>query len=115
MVTSSSSVMPSSLSLWNSLVSSFFHRPNRKFSGVSTAMNSRSRGAENMANASGDSLARLLGEISPKMSTTTVSTMVDTAGPSAWPMSLMNSRVDRVAATLLTMLLPMRMVESSLS
>ena len=78
-------------------------------------MNSRSRGAENMAKASGDSLARLLGEISPKMSTTTVSTMVDTAGPLAWPMSLMNSRVDRVAATLLTMLLPMRMVESSLS
>ena len=34
-------------------------------------MNSRSRGAENMAKLSGDSLARLLGEISPKISTTT--------------------------------------------
>jgi hypothetical protein len=45
------------------------------------ARKTRSRGAENMAKDSAFSLARLLGEISPKMSTTAVSTMVDTRGP----------------------------------
>ena len=58
-----------------------FHWEKRKFSGVSTASSTRSSGAEAMAKASGLSLAMDLGEISPKISTVTVSTTVDTVGP----------------------------------
>ena len=58
-----------------------FHWENRKFSGVSTASSTRSSGAEAMAKASGLSLAMDLGDISPKISTATVSTTVDTVGP----------------------------------
>lgn len=54
------------LALVETRLSSFFHRVKRKFRGRSTARKNLSRGAENMAKASGDSLARLLGEISPK-------------------------------------------------
>ena len=76
---------------------------------------SLSRGAENIANCSGCSLARLLGETSPKIRITMVSTVAETAGPRCSPTSLMNSTAPTVVATLLTMLLPMRMVDSSLS
>ena len=68
-----------------------------------------------MAQASGRSLARLLGVTSPKTRITTVSTVADTVGPLALPMSLINSTAPMVVATLLTMLLPMSRVESSRS
>ena len=81
MVISSSSVMPSS-SLWRKTrLSSRFHWAKRKFTGRSTSRKTRRKGAENMAKDSACSLARLLGEISPKIRITTVRTMVDTRGP----------------------------------
>ena len=70
------------------------------------------KGAENMAKPSGNSLARLLGVTSPKISTTTVSTTVDTVGPEAPPSSRVKNTVPTVVAVMLTMLLPIRMVES---
>ena len=78
-------------------------------------ISTRSTGAENRAKASGDSLARLLGEISPKMRITSVMTSVATAGPRASSSSEMKSTVETVVAALLTMLLPMSSVESTLS
>ena len=68
-----------------------------------------------MAKASGCSLARLLGETSPKIRITMVSTVADTVGPRTSSMSLIKSTAPMVVATLLTMLLPIRMVDRSLS
>ena len=65
-----------------------------------------------MAQPSGFSLARLLGETSPKIRMTMVKTMAETVGPRTSSISLMNSTAPMVVATLLTMLLPMRMVDS---
>ena len=56
----------------------------------------------------------LLGVISPKMSTTTVSTMVDTVAPLS-PSIWTNSTVAIEVAAMFTMLLPMRIVERSRS
>ena len=56
-----------------------------------------------------------MGVTSPKTRITTVSTVADTVGPLALPMSLINSTAPMVVATLLTMLLPMSRVESSRS
>ena len=67
-----------------------------------------------MAQLSGFSLARLLGLISPKMRMMTVRATVDTVGP-YWRNHLVHSTVATVVAVMLTMLLPMRMVERSLS
>ena len=64
---------------------------------------------------SGISLARLLGVTSPKISTTMVSTMVDIVAPRSAPSARVNRMVPMEAAAMFTMLLPMRMVESSLS
>ncbi len=64
---------------------------------------------------SGISLARLLGVTSPKISTTTVSTIVDTVAPRSAPSILVKMMVPMEAAAMFTILLPMRMVESSLS
>ena len=114
-VTSSSSVMPPSADLRNTLDSSRFHWVNRKFSGVRTVRSTPSSGVANMANRSGDSLARLLGETSPKIRITTVSTMADTVGPVTSSIRWIKSTAPMVVATLLTMLLPISRVESSLS
>ena len=65
----------------NTLDSRRFQRVKRKFTGVSSHMKARMMGAENMAKRSGLSLARLLGEISPKISTTTVTTAVEIVAP----------------------------------
>ena len=81
MVISSSSVMPWSSEGWKIMFSSRFHWENRKFRGRRTSRNTRRMGAENMAKPSACSLARLLGEISPKISTTSVSTTVEMVGP----------------------------------
>ena len=77
-------------------------------------MTIRRKGAENMANRSGLSLARLLGVTSPKTSTTTVATAVATVAPPS-PIRWMNSSVQREERAMLTMLLPMRMEVSILS
>ena len=114
MVISSSSVMPGSSEGRKIRFSSFFHWEKRKFSGRRISRNTRSMGAENMAKPSACSLARLLGEISPKISTTSVSTTVEMVGPYA-AYSLVKSTVPTVDAVMFTMLLPMRMVEISRS
>ena len=61
-----------------------------------------------MANFSGISLARLLGVISPKISTTTVETMVETVAPAS-AIKCTNSRVHTEVMAMFTMLLPIRM------
>ena len=78
---SSSSVMPGSPEGRNTRFKSRFHWVNRKFSGRRITSSTRSSGAENMAKDSAFSLAMLLGEISPKISTTRVSTTVEMEGP----------------------------------
>ena len=67
-----------------------------------------------MAKLSGRSFAMLFGEISPKMSTTTVMTAVDTVAPLS-PSMWTNKTVAMELAEMLTMLFPMRIVESSRS
>ena len=71
-------------------------------------------GAENIAKLSGRSFAMLFGVISPKMSTTTVMTAVDTVAPLS-PSIWTNKTVAMELAEMLTMLLPMRIVERSRS
>ena len=81
MVMSSSSVMPSSSFLWKMRVSSFFHWVKRKFRGRSTVRKNFSRGRGEHGKGLGGLLSQALGEISPKIRMTTVSTTVDTVGP----------------------------------
>ena len=113
-ISSSSGDILLSPSRWNILASSFFHRENSAFSGISSQIRHRRNGAAVMAQFSAQSLAMLLGEISPKISTTTVTTMVDSVAPAS-PKLLTNSAVARDAMAMFTMLLPIRMVDSSLS
>ena len=63
--------------------SSFFQREKTALSGVKTQMRTCRIGAENMAQVSAQSLAMLLGEISPKISTTTVTTTVEIVAPAS--------------------------------
>ena len=77
-------------------------------------MKKRSSGANAIAIRSGLSFARLFGEISPKMRTTTVSTMVDTGTPLS-PIHRVKSTVAIEATDRFTILLPIKMVERSLS
>ena len=88
---------------------------NIQFSGARRTMKTRRTGAEVIENFSADSLARLLGVISPKISTTIVTTIVDIVAPISWPKASTKIRVARAVRVIFTMLLPMRMVESSLS
>ena len=113
-VNSSRPVMELSLRDLNSRDNSFFHCANKKLTGVRIAISTSKNGAENMANASGDSLARLLGDTSPKISTTTVVTMVASVAPIS-PKCCTNSTVASEAIKMLTRLFPTRMVDSSLS
>ena len=71
-------------------------------------------GAEKAAKLSGDSFARLLGVISPNIRTTIVITIVETVAPEL-PISLINHTVAMEERPIFTILLPTRMVESSLS
>ena len=77
------------------------------------------KGATAIANRSGLSLARLLGEISPKMRTTTVITAVEMAEAALSQLVSVNRSINHKVATedsrIFTMLFPTRMVESSLS
>ena len=115
MVISSPSVMVSSSLLWMKWFSSFFHWLNSHVSGVNRVMSRFRKGDTAVAMVSGISLAMLLGLTSPKTSTTMVSTMVETVAPRSSPRALVKSTVAMEAAPMLTILLPMRMVESSLS
>ena len=74
-----------------------------------------STGDTAVATVSGISLARVLGVTSPKMRTTTVSTMVEVVAPRSAPSHLVKRTVPMEAAAIFTMLLPMRMEERSLS
>ena len=65
-----------------------------------------------MANCSGDSLAILFGETSPKISTTIVVTTVDILAPASSPRSFTNMTVASDALAMLTMLFPIRIVDS---
>ena len=114
-VISSPSVMVSSSVLWTKCPRRRFHWLNSHVSGVNTSISRLSAGATAVATVSGISLARLLGVTSPKISTTTVSTMVDTVAPRSAPSILVKMMVPIEAAAMFTILLPMRMVESSLS
>lgn len=60
-------------------------------------------------------LGKALGGHLAKISTTTVSTMVDTVAPRSAPSILVKRMVPIEAAAMFTILLPIRMVESSLS
>ena len=115
MVISSPSVMVSASPLWTKWPSSFFHWVNSQVSGVIRASRSTRKGETAVATFSGISLARLLGVTSPKISTMIVSTMVDTVAPRSAPSIWVNRMVPMEAAAMFTILLPMRMVESSLS
>ncbi len=77
MDSNSSSVIPLSAPGLMTRDKSFFHCLNRKLNGVSKTIRRFKSGAENMANFSGDSFAMLLGDTSPKISTTIVVTAVD--------------------------------------
>ena len=72
-------------------------------------------GAENMAKLSGLSFAILFGETSPKIRTMTVVAAVDTLAPKSSPKRRTNKSVAREAQAIFTILLPMRMVDRSLS
>ena len=67
-----------------------------------------------MASCSGQLLAILFGDISPKISTTIVTTMVESVAPMS-PYFMVKSRVPTEAMAMFTMLLPIRTVEISLS
>ena len=71
-------------------------------------------GAENMANASGDSFAMLFGVTSPKMRMMMVMATVETVGPLS-PNSEMKNTVASDDAPMLTILLPTSMDEISSS
>ncbi len=114
-VISSPSVMVSSSSLWKCRLSSFFHWPNSQVNGVNRVIRTCSTGATAPAILSGISLARLFGDTSPKIRMIMVSTRVDSDAPSSSPTSRVNKTALREAAAIFTILLPIRIVESSLS
>ncbi len=118
----SSTMVSSSLSVteWselerNSLRSPRFSRVKRKFTGLSTTISTRMIGVENMAKPSAFSFARLLGQTSPKISTATVITMVETVGPAPSPKARVKSTVAMAVEAIFTRLFPTRMVDKSSS
>ena len=108
------SLMRQAQKMQEELVKAQTELENSQFTGFSTLIRKRMTGVTAMAMVSGASLARLLGEISPKISTRTVITAVETLTP-ALPIQLTNSMVPTDAKAMLTMLLPTRMVDSSSS
>ena len=114
-VNSSSDVMPWLPDVLNRQDSSFFHCPNSQLIGVRTIRSPLIIGAENIANFSGDSFAMLFGEISPKINTTTVITSVEIPAPISSPRSFTNKIVAREEHPILTILLPIRIVDNRLS
>ena len=92
-----------------------FERFNLEMARMNRIMSRFKKGETAVATVSGISFARLLGVTSPKIRTTMVSTKVDTVAPRSGSSRRVNSTVPMDAAAMLTILLPMRMVESSLS
>ncbi len=82
---------------------------------MSATISARIMGADIMAKLSAFSFAILLGDISPKISTTRVITMVDTVGPLASPRAFTKRRVEMVVLAMFTRLFPTKIVESSSS
>ena len=114
-VSSSSCENVRSFSKWNTRQSSFFQPEKIALMGFRITSSTRMMGVTAMAKLSGISLAMLLGVISPKISTTTVQTMVETVGPDEEPIRSTNSTVPMEAREILTILLPTRMEDSRLS
>ena len=114
MVSSSSSVMAGSCLGGKNRSSSFFHCVNKALSGVSSTVSTRREGVSARATVSAFCLARHLGEISPKISTTTVITTVDSVTPASLK-KCTNTTVAIEAAAMFTILFPIRMVESRVS
>ena len=94
---------------------SFFHCANTKLSGVRIFTSTEMIGAENRANLSGDSFAILFGEISPKIRTSTVVTIVETLAPFASPSIFTNKIVASEDDKIFTILFPIRIVDKRLS
>ncbi len=115
MVSSSSSVIPGSSSDLKMCDSSFFHCANTKLTGVRIFTRTAMIGAENSANLSGDSFAMLFGEISPKIKTRTVVTIVETLAPFASPSIFTNRIVAKEEDKIFTILFPIRIVDNRLS
>ena len=87
-----------------------------KFKGVNNTTSELIRGDENIAKDSGLSLAILFGVISPKISTTTVITAVETVAPRLSSFSnSTKSIVPRDAARIFTILFPTRIVFNNFS
>ena len=91
-----------------------FQAESSQLTGIRMVTQARSAGAAAMAKRSGASLARVLGDISPRSSTSTVITTVERVTPRL-PNQPTNSTVARAVERMLTMLLPMRMEESRAS
>ena len=82
-----------------------------KLSGVKSNMSIFIKGAENFAKLSGVSFAMLFGDISPNIRTMTVVTAVDMTAP-LFGNQPVNMTVATDARVILTMLLPISIVES---
>ena len=78
-------------------------------------ISSLKNGAENTANCSGQSLAMLLGEISPKISTAIVIIIVEYVAPASPPHSFTKNTVPSDASEIFTILFPTKTVDISLS
>ena len=68
---------------WKTFANSFFQSEKIAFSGVKTQIKICSIGADSIAHCSAQSFAILFGEISPKISTTTVTTTVEIVAPAS--------------------------------
>ena len=112
---SSTMVIPGSSSDLKMCDSSFFHCANTKLTGVRIFTRTAMIGAENSANLSGDSFAMLFGEISPKIKTRTVVTIVETLAPFASPSIFTNRIVAKEEDKIFTILFPIRIVDNRLS
>ena len=106
----SSSVIPECFCILNTLFMTFFHRQNKLFTGFKIMQKALSNGAETMAKLSGISFAILFGEISPKISIRIVITIVDTVTPEL-PSNFVNKTVAKDAVAILTILLPIKIVD----
>ena len=110
---SSSSVIPGSSDFLKILESSFCQPLKIMLKGKRIILKKLIMGAENKTNFSGEFLAIVLGEISPKISITTVSTAVETvAARSGLSTNIfVNNNVAIADARMFTMLLPISIVE----
>ena len=97
------------------LSNSFFHCEKIHVSGKKITSKPQSKPQNMRAKPSGCSFAMVLGVISPKIRTASVITTVETVTPFDSPISPTKNIVASDDATMLTMLLPIRIVVISLS